>query len=271
MSRRAETAFRPPSHACARPSASPAGLGRLLRSVGKLGKLSVRGRYRAEYGKPAGDARCASCAGMSRRAETAFRPPPHARARPLASPAGLGRLLRSMGKLGRLSAQGEGATAPNIGNRRGMRGAHPARACLVGLKLRFARRRMPAQGLRPPPPDWEGCFAAWENWERKSHGKMIEGSLSAHASSILGAFLNFPSRRNGGLPNLPGTAKGRAPGTTPHEACFNVALERRSRAKRAPAVSLLRRGSASLPWGGRYRADFGKPANARCASCAGMV
>ena len=45
MSRRAETAFRPPPHASARPSASPpAGLGRLLRSVGKLGKLPVRER-----------------------------------------------------------------------------------------------------------------------------------------------------------------------------------------------------------------------------------
>ena len=44
-----------------------------------------------------------------------------------------------------------GATAPNLGNRRGMRGAHLAQPCLVGLKLRFARRLMPAQGLRPPP------------------------------------------------------------------------------------------------------------------------
>ncbi len=42
----------------------------------------------------------------------------------------------------------------------GMRDAHPAPACLVGPKLRFARRRMPAQGLRPPRPDWEGCSAA---------------------------------------------------------------------------------------------------------------
>ena len=46
-----------------------------------------------------------------------------------------------------------------------MRDAHLAQPCRVGLKLRFARRPMAAQGLRPPPPDWEGCFAAWENWE----------------------------------------------------------------------------------------------------------
>ena len=35
-------------------------------------------------------------------------------------------------------------------------------------------------------------------------------------------FQNFPSRRRR-FPNLPGAAKGRAPGTTTHEACFNVA------------------------------------------------
>ncbi len=67
-----------------------------------------------------------------------------------------------------------------------------------------------------------------------------------------------------------GTAKGRAPGTTPHEACFNVAWDTAQPRERAPAVSLVLRGSASLPWG-RYRADFVNLANARCASSAGMV
>ena len=33
----------------------------------------------------------------------------------------------------------------------GMRCAHLARSCRGGLKLRFARRPMAAQGLRPPP------------------------------------------------------------------------------------------------------------------------
>ena len=61
-----------------------------------------RGRYRAGFRKPPGDARCASCAVLSRRTETAFRPPPHDLARPSASPDGLGRLLRSLGKLGKL-------------------------------------------------------------------------------------------------------------------------------------------------------------------------
>ncbi len=42
------------------------------------------------------------------------------------------------------------ATAPILGNRRGMRDAHLAQPCRVGLKLRFARRPMSAQGLRPP-------------------------------------------------------------------------------------------------------------------------
>ncbi len=51
-------------------------------------------------GNRRGNARCASCAVLSRRPETSFRPPPHGRARPSASPGGLGRLLRSMGKLG---------------------------------------------------------------------------------------------------------------------------------------------------------------------------
>ena len=60
----------------------------------------AEGRYRAEYGKPAGDARCASGAAMYRRAKTAFCPPPHVCARPSASPARSGKLLRSMGKLG---------------------------------------------------------------------------------------------------------------------------------------------------------------------------
>jgi hypothetical protein len=46
---------------------------------------------------------------------------------------------------------GLGATAPNLGNRRGMRDAHLAQPCRGGLKLRFARRPMAAQGLRPPP------------------------------------------------------------------------------------------------------------------------
>ena len=49
----------------------------------------------------------------------------------------------------------------DLGNRRGMRDAHLAQPCRVGLKLRFVRRPMTAQGLRPPPADWEGCFAAW--------------------------------------------------------------------------------------------------------------
>ena len=58
-----------------------------------------------------------------------------------------------------------GATAPKFGNHRVMRDAHLARSCVGGLKLRFVRRYMAAQGLRPSPTDWEGCFAAWENWE----------------------------------------------------------------------------------------------------------
>jgi hypothetical protein len=49
----------------------------------------------------------------------------------------------------------------------GMRDAHLAQSCYGGLKLRFVRRPMAAQGLRPPPPDWEGCFAALENWEKQ--------------------------------------------------------------------------------------------------------
>jgi hypothetical protein len=46
---------------------------------------------------------------------------------------------------------GLGATAQNLGNRRGMRNAHLALSRRGGLKLRFARRPMTAQGLRSPP------------------------------------------------------------------------------------------------------------------------
>ena len=106
-----------------------------------------------------------------------------------------------------------GATAPNLRNRRGMRDAHLTLSCCCGLKLRFARRPMTASGLRPFPTDWEGCFAAWENWESCGWSLVWNG---------LEISKDFPiSRRR--FPNQPGTAKGRATGTTTHEARFNVA------------------------------------------------
>ena len=122
-----------------------------------------RGRYRAGFRKPPGDARCASCEVLSRRAETTFRPPPHDLARPLASPAGLGRLLRSMGKLGK------------------------RRFVIASINFQSRRRRFPNLPGRPRAV-------------RRDHRHMKLASMWRRA--------------------------------------------RRKRAKRAPAVSLLRRGSA---------------------------
>ena len=121
----------------------------------------------------------------------------------------------------------------DLGSRRGMRDAHPARSCLGGLKLRFARRPMTSQGLRPPPTDWEGCFAAWKTGKvvvslplalRASDPiqitfEVIDESLVWNGLEIS---KDFPSRRRR-FPNQPGTANGRAAGTTTHEARFNVA------------------------------------------------
>ena len=114
-----------------------------------------------------------------------------------------------------------GATAPDFGNRRGMRDAHSAQSCVGGLKLRFARRYRTAQGLRPPPADWEGCFAAWENWE----WEVRKSKCLSQAPRRFGrpSFPKIFQSAEGGFPICRGTAKGRATGPTTHEACFNVA------------------------------------------------
>ena len=76
----------------------------------------MRGATAPDLGNRRGCA-CAFGAVLSRRAETAFRPPPHGCARPPASPGGLGRLLRSMGKLGKVVASDEWAVLVLVASR----------------------------------------------------------------------------------------------------------------------------------------------------------
>ena len=143
-----------------------------------------------------------------------------------------------------------GATAPKFGNRRGMRDAHLARSCVGGLKLRFARRYMAAQGLRPSPTDWEGCFAAWENWEWgvKKFSCLSQAPWKFWAPS----FPKISQSAGGGFPIRRGTAKGRATGPTTHEARFNVASAtaqtREARPRQFPCLGAVAPKSAGLAW-----------------------
>ena len=153
-------------------------------------------------GNRRGDARCASCAGMVRRAETAFRPPPHASTRPSASPRRIGKAAPQRRKTGKATREGEGATAPTtetgeVWNRHSAIDAETP--SIPASKLAYGRGP-----LRQPFgfPDLVGHGSPLRG-TRKSHGKWIEGSLSVHPSSILVTSQYFHSRRRR-FPNLPG-------------------------------------------------------------------
>ena len=63
---------------------------------------------------------------------------------------------------------------------------------------------------------------AWGCWPTSALTRKCKSSLGSMTKSLISQ--KNPSRRRR-FPNLPGAAKGRAPGTATHEACFNVAWD----------------------------------------------
>ena len=154
-----------------------------------------------------------------------------------------------------------GATAPDFGNRRGDAQCASCAACLDGLKLRFARRRMPAQGLRPPA----GLGRLLRSTGKLGKGSPTENCLREVFPLMLQTSLGLSKAfqaAEGGFPICRGWPRVVRRGRRHMKLASMWRGTRRSRAKRAPAVFLLRRGSASVPCGGggRYRAEFWKPA-----------
>jgi hypothetical protein len=200
-------------------------------------------RYRADFWKPAGGCAMRILRRPVSSAETASRPPPHARARPSASPAGLGRLLRSVGKLGKLPVRERALPR---------RSRKPARS---GIAIRrLAQSPIPylrassrtEGGLCANPsgfqtsPDAEARFAGHgsptENCLREVFPLLRQTSLGLSKISIP------PERR---VSQSAGDGQGPCAGERRNMKLASMWRgARRSRAQRAPAVSLLRRGSA---------------------------
>ena len=112
--------------------------------------------------------------------------------------------------------------------------------------LQASCARIQALRLRHGAPDWKTASGGLESsWKG---GSGFVRALRTRQSATLPTF-DFPGfpMPQSGLPNLPGTATGRAAGLAAHEVRFGAAADTPLNARRAsPAVSKVRRGSALL-------------------------